>query len=586
MRRMLLVLLLLRGRVLGGRSGVLLHSLGGMLLGRLGMLRGLGGMLLRGLGLGLSLGLLRVLLLFRLALLSHLGLARAFFALTVGGFGLLPLLGLGLLALLGHLSLASPFLALTIGRLGLLPLIGLLPLLGYLRLARLVLPGAVGRIGLGPLLLIVRLLLLLAREFSLRPLLLALRLLALDRLGDVALLLFAGLGLLLILGLLVPGLPIMRLLGGELLRGLLLGGQLLSRNTLLLAREFGLAALGVCLATLRGVGLGARGAVGLHLLLAHLGFGLGAIGRETVAAIEAGADRRRALRSAGLGVRRDEARPATGEPLRRQRARRRRGGGDDRGGALGIGLALRALLLELSKSLLVLLSALVVDLAPFGVAVALLAPALLIDQHVVPTGPPVAGIGRAALIVDGRIVQVAGAEQVLGGHRQQGRRIVLIGPAVGVVDLHQFAVVVGVAIVRIAHVERIVAVSAVVVDPLAVGRVLDHAIFAVVGTPDPGRLAFIFHRVVRRAVRERVVQIIGCVDVAVDGPPRTRDASDGRRGRQGLRQGRGDLRRRRGAGQRQAGDRRARHGLRAVGLVTGRERQAGGRGGGQQEKAV
>ena len=230
------------------------------------------------------------------------------------------------------------------------------------------------------------------------------------------------------------------------------------------------------------------------------------------------------------------------------------------------------------------------DVAPFGVAVALLAPALLVDPHVVPARAPVGGIGRASLVVDGGVVQSAATGQVLGGDDQQGLRIVRIGPAVAVIDPDQRPAVVGIAVARVADIERLVAVAAVVVDPLAVGGVLDHPVFAAFGAPDPRGRALVGDRIVGRAVGEGVVQGIGRVDVAVDRTPRLRGARNGRGLWQLLRQRRGRLLRRRGGGERQAGDRGAGRRLGPGGFVAGAQAEGGkdqsGAGRGQQSHSL
>ncbi len=304
------------------------------------------------------------------------------------------------------------------------------------------------------------------------------------------------------------------------------------------------------------------------LRLLALGVGLGA-----------GLVLRLDLLLASLGVE-----PAT-RLARRTLALRRGGRRNDRSQAGGIGLALRAFLVEGDLALLPLRlgAALVAPAAPVVVALLLGRPLALRRQDHVAVVAPVGGVGGLPLLVQRRVVQAPRAVQVAGRIVDLRRAIVRIGAARAVVDLDQLAVVVGVRIVGVADQERIVAVPPIEVLPDAIGRLLDHAVFAAAGAPDPGALAFIVDRVVRRAVGEGVTQFVGRVHIAVDRARRPRDATQRRGRRQLVGGGRHDLGRRRGLRQRQACDRRPGDGSGRF-LVARRERQA--RGGGGQEKAA
>ena len=400
---------------------------------------------------------------------------------------------------------------------------------GRLLLAHGVVAGVIGRVSL-------RLLLVAG---------LALRLLALSLVsgvggGGLGALLRLGLGLLLVLGRVagVAGrlrlrllLALRRVVGAA---GVGLGPLLIAdlrlgfRLGLLLVGRGGLGVIG-------GVGLGA-----LLLLVAVPGLGGAPLGAGLVTrggGLSLGLARtprrphNRRRRAAVLG----EATAVAGWRTLAQRRRLRRGG-DHRRDALDIGLALGALLLERHLLRLLALDMIVVEAPPVGVGLLRARPpALLGGQHAVAAGPPVGGIGGLALVVHGGVVQVLAAVEILGGDRQQARAVVRIGPPVAVVDLDQAGVVIGVFVLRVADQERIVAVAAVEVLPLAVRRLLDHPIFAAAGAPDPGLHAVVVDGVVRRAVGEGVADIIGVVDVTVDRVRRGRDPGDRRRGRQGAR---------------------------------------------------
>ena len=591
---------------LGGRLGCGRLSCGGLsaLRRRLLLRRGLGLVLLgRSLGgrlllrgrLGLGALRRRRLLLRRglgLVLLGRglcLGLASGLFARAVGGVGLRSLLrrGLSLLLALGGLLLLRRGLGLLLGG-------GLRPAPGFVAPpVRRIGLSALGRFGLDALLLA-------RRGAGGLHLLLALGVVAgaglgvgLGALGGFGLcaLLVAGGGaggLHLLLALDVVAGPAGRIglgaLGGKrlsllliaelALRGLLggpagrLGLGLLSREPLglLLAAELGLGlGLSLSLSLSLGLGLLLLEPLLLRLLLLEL------------LLLEL-------LLLAGLGVALEALAAGARLELRPFAARRQGRGRDQRRGAARVGLPLRPLLLPQGLLLLRLaLGPFVVFATPVGVALLFDGPLLLLRENRVAARAPLAGVGRLALLVQGGVVEAPRTEQVLGGDLRFRSRVVRIGPAVAVVDLDQFAVVVGVGIAAVANQERIVAVAAVEVLALAVRGPLHHPVFAAAGTPDVGPLAVVVDGVVGRAVGEGVAQLIGVVHIGVDRPLRARGPRQRRDRRQGVGVGGDHLGRRRGLGQRQAGDRRARG--RGGGLLVARgERKA--RGGGGQEKAA
>jgi hypothetical protein len=387
----------LRDVLLGGCGLSMLRGLRLLRRGLLSVLLRLGGVggglllvLLGGRGLGLLLVLLRrrglgrrLLLVLHGRLSLDLRLAIGLVAGVVGrvGLRLLHIAGLGLLLLtLSRLGLS----ALLVARLGLL-----LRTLGAFSLGLLL----VASLGLGLSLL----LLLTLGRLGLSALLVARLGLLLRTLGvfSLGLLLVAGLRLglslllMLMLGrlglsplLLVPRLDLGLRLLLLALRGLRLGALLI---TLLRA------GLGLGLGLGLSLGLDAGGGVRLDLLLARLLAAeiavLGVEGRLATVANEAGPRGRRAFAARDL---------------------RRRG--DHRGDAGRIGLPLRPLLLQGCKLLGLLLGLLVVDAPPVGVALLLSRPLLLRGEDLVAPRPPVGGVGRLALIVDRRVVQVAAAE--------------------------------------------------------------------------------------------------------------------------------------------------------------------------------
>lgn len=572
-------------------------ALGGCLLGLLGVLLRLGGRLLgvlrRPLGLvllRLGLGLLRLRRAGGLGLLGLLAtgvplgpLSLGLGALLVAG---LSLRGLDLLSLLSLLAPSVPLGPLSLS-LGSLLVAGLSLLIarraGGLRLLGLLASGlalnalslslgallVVGLSLLGLSLLGLSLLNLLASGVPLSPLRIGLDTLLVTRL-DLLLALRIVAGARLELGLTALGLELDALLAAGVaerpglrlalqpllvaalgLSGLLRPARSLGLATLvaggeLAARDFRLLTLGVLRAL--GVALGAGLVLGLDLLLARL-------------AIEP---------AARLGLR---ARALWGG-----------GGRDDRRQARRVGLALRAFLVEGDLSLLRprLGAALVAPATPVVVALLLGRPLALRRQDHVAVLAPVGSVGGLPLLVQRGVVQAPGAIEVARRIVDLRRAIVRVGPAIAVVDLDQFAVVVGVGIVGVADQEGIVAVSPVEVLPDAIGRLLDHAVFAASGTPYPGALALIVDGVVGWAVGEGVTQLVGGVDIAVDrARPRGAAKRWGRRELVGG--GRHDLGGRRGLRQGQACDRRAGDGSSRF-LVARGERQA--RGGGGQEKAA
>ena len=122
------------------------------------------------------------------------------------------------------------------------------------------------------------------------------------------------------------------------------------------------------------------------------------------------------------------------------------------------------------------------------------------------------------------------------------------GATVTVIDHRQMTVVIAIGIARIAHQERCVRARLVIVVALAVRRVFDHPVCAITGMPEPRALALVIHRIVRRAVRERAVHLIGAINIPIPsqlghghGDPRGRGGRQGigdrtRRGRRGRRE--------------------------------------------------
>src|SRR5206468_1543569 len=108
--------------------------------------------------------------------------------------------------------------------------------------------------------------------------------------------------------------------------------------------------------------------------------------------------------------------------------------------------------------------------------------------------------------------------------------------AVVAVDDHQRAVVVAVAIIRVANVERLVGAGPVVVGALAGGQPLDHPVGVVVAGPDPGLHAAVVEAVVRRRLAEGIAHGPGAVGIGIALAP-VEDAGDARRrrGRKGAR---------------------------------------------------
>jgi len=83
------------------------------------------------------------------------------------------------------------------------------------------------------------------------------------------------------------------------------------------------------------------------------------------------------------------------------------------------------------------------------------------------------------LLVDRRAIELSSPKEISGGYFGLSCGVVGIGPAIGVIDLDQFAVVVGIGILVVAHQERIIAIPAIEVLPLPIGRVFDNAIFTI-----------------------------------------------------------------------------------------------------------
>jgi hypothetical protein len=154
------------------------------------------------------------------------------------------------------------------------------------------------------------------------------------------------------------------------------------------------------------------------------------------------------------------------------------------GGARRLGLTLIPLLVPMR---LVLIGVLIMIGAPARILSLILAPAIAIRGERGLAGPPVGGGHRDMLVLSRCPVERLGAGEVASGDVGAAPRIVIgQDPARAVVDSDKVAVIVAVAIVRIANQVGIVGAGAVVIVTIAVGERLHHLGIVVVAMPDPG----------------------------------------------------------------------------------------------------
>ena len=131
-------------------------------------------------------------------------------------------------------------------------------------------------------------------------------------------------------------------------------------------------------------------------------------------------------------------------------------------------------------------------------------------------GPPIGGRDGLALLTLGGFIDRPRPGQVAA--RQIGPLFDILvrqRPAVAVIDHHEFAALVPVAVVGVTNQERLIVTGPIIIVAIAAGARFDHLFVLVVGDPDPRANAVIVEGVVRRRVGEGVAHRIAAIGKGV-----------------------------------------------------------------------